>query len=44
MYLSSFKFADESNEELFLNGIMRTCYQSLSIWSIVGAPFRKARF
>ena len=28
MYLSSFKFADELKEELFLNGIKRTCYES----------------
>ena len=28
MYLSSFKFADELKEELFLNDIKRTCYQS----------------
>lgn len=28
MYLSSFKFADELKEELFLKGIKRTCYES----------------
>ena len=28
MYLSNFQFADELKEELFLNGIKRTCYNS----------------
>ena len=37
MYLSSFKFADESNEELFLNGIMRTCYQSFYPFGVLSA-------
>lgn len=37
MYLSSFKFADELNEELFLNGIMRTCYQSFYPFGVLSA-------
>ena len=35
MYLSSFKFADELKEELFLNDIKRTCYQSFYPFGVV---------
>ena len=37
MYLSSFKFADELKEELFLNGIKRTCYQSFYPFGVLSA-------
>lgn len=37
MYLSSFKFANELKEELFLNGIKRTCYQSFYPFGVLSA-------
>lgn len=39
MYLSSFKFADELKEELFLNSIKRTCYQSFYPFGVLSAHY-----
>ena len=37
MYLSSFQFADVLKEELFLNGIRRTCYESFYPFGVLSA-------
>lgn len=37
MYLSSFQFADVIKEELFLNGIRRTCYESFYPFGVLSA-------
>ena len=37
MYLASFKFVDELKEELFLNGIKHTCYQSFYPFGVLSA-------
>lgn len=35
MYLSNFQFADELKEELFLNDIKRTCYNSFYLFGVL---------